>query len=233
MNDLAKHGLKYHLLRAKPPFKSPSTPLHNKAFEFWVSQWTHELAKISPNEKLNADEFLRQDYMSVVTHGSEVVALHFYSLFDLAQDAARSHSYFGASYSPRAMEALKKHGVRWAMSFEYFTVAPQWRGSAAGFSLAATLLGLGLKFFGELGADAALGICRIDLGVAKLCYSAGAVTLDSNQIIHGVACDLVGIMQGSQKPYRREEENLLADSLWSDRVDYTIESPHFASSKAA
>lgn len=215
------NGLQYFLLPAKPPFGSPATEIQNLAFEFWMQQWKRVFEKISPGEKPKADDFLRQDYMSVVMHGSQVVALHFYSFFDLQQKAAQAHSYFANSYTPTALKVMEEKGAKSTMSFEYFTVSPEWRNSASGISLAATLLCLGFKVFEESGADVALGVCRVDVGVAKLCYDAGGIPLDKNLTLHGVPCDLVGIFQGQQKPYKDPEENALAEYLWKTRQDFT------------
>jgi hypothetical protein len=101
------------------------------------------------------------------------------------------------------------------------------------FSLAATLLSLGFKVFEQSQADIALGVCRVDLGVAKLCYDAGGIPLDKNLTLHGVPCDLVGILQGQQKPYRSPAENELAAQLWGNRIDFTSEAAKSTVKKAA
>lgn len=218
---MLRKSLRYVVIPGKPSFGSPSVEIHNRAFEFWLKLWTDVLNKISKGEKPNPDDFLRQDKISLLMRGDEVVALHAYTFFDLNQKAARSHSYFGHSYTEKAMKEMERLGARTAMSFEHFSVSPEWRSGAAGISVATTLLQLGFKTFGESQADIALGVCRVDVGVAKMCYDAGGVPLDKGLTLHGVPVDLVGILQGKQRLAKDQAENELANYFWQNREDYT------------
>lgn len=219
---LAEH-LRYALIPGKPPLGAAGelVDLHDRAFRFWSELWSETFAGLGTGEQPDVDGFLRQDLISVVLQEDDVVALHLYTFFDLALEAARQHSYFTQSFTPRAMDEIRRSGARTAMTFEYFCLAPAWRNAQAGLSLAATLLHVGFAIFARSGADIALGVCRVDVGVAKLCYDAGGMPLDRDLVLHGAPCDLIGLLQGRQRPYRRAAENELAARLWQERRDFS------------
>lgn len=220
-SSMLRNSLKYILIPGKPAFGSPAAEIHNLAFEFWMQFWTAVFKKNGVNEKPNPDDFLRQDRISVLMHGKEVIALHAYSYFDRGLGAARSHSYFAQSFTQKSIATLESLGAKRLMSMEYFSVSPQWRSPTLGVSLAAIITCLGFKVFEQSGADALLGISRVDVGVAKMSYDFGAVALDKNVPLHGTPCDLIAILRGQQRPYRDEAENELAAFFWATRTDYT------------
>jgi|GEM_PF-6909283 len=211
--------LKYYLIPGRPKVGSPALEVHNVAFEFWMQFWTAVFKKNGVVEKPNADDFLRQDLISVIMHDNKVAALHFYSYFDLALTASKSHSYFISSYTEKAMTEMRLQNVRHAMSMEYFSVAPEWQKKSHGVSLAVAMLSLGVRIFTRSQADMLLGVSRVDVGVAKLSYEIGGLPLDQNIQLHGTPCDLVGCPKGHERLPNGPQENRLADELWSKRLE--------------
>lgn len=198
---------------------SPVMEIHNIAFEFWINFWSEVFKRNGVTERPNADDFLRQDLISVVMHDQRIVALHFYSFFDLNLSAARNHSYFKNSFTPKAMQAMDKHAARHVMTMEYFTVAPEWQRMAQGVSIAVSMVCLGLRIFTRSQADMFLGVSRCDVGVAKLGYEIGCLPLDTGIMLHGTPVDLQGCLRGHERYPIAGAENALAAELWNHRLE--------------
>ena len=219
MNQNSIPDLKYFLIPGRPKVGSPAMEIHNIAFEFWRNFWTDVFKKNGVADHPSADDFLRQDLISVILHENKVVSLHLYSFFDLALKATNEHSYFKDSYTEKAMQGMSTQGARHVMSMEYFSVAPEWQKKSIGLSIALTMLSLGIRIFTRSQADMLLGVSRVDVGVAKLSYEIGGLPLDQGLILHGTPCDIVGCPRGLERFPRGEAENRLGETLWNQRLE--------------
>jgi hypothetical protein len=209
--------LQYTVLGSRLKPEDPSTALHNQAFEFWRGFWDEVYLSVGSAEKTNPDQFRRLDALSVISNRGRIIALHGYTFFNLDQQCDRHHSFFAGSFTPKAMRAMDDLGMRYVMTMEYFSVAPEWRKRSHDVAMGLVLLSLSQKFFLETEAEMWIGAPRADIGVAKLCYSMGATALDQGLMLHGAKTDLIGVPRHDAKWVGSEADKALVESLWEKR----------------
>jgi hypothetical protein len=219
MRSLLERALKYYLLPGRPPIGFSHQPLYDEAYRFWKRFWTDVLSKNGTSEKLNGDDFRRQDCIAVLVHQERIVALMGYTFFDLGSAADREHSYFRHFYTPKAIAALEALHVRRVMTVEYFSVDPEWRAGRLGVSLGAVMGELALRFAASQGVDAALGVVRSDNGVAYLARQLGGAMLDENIRIYETPCDLAAFLPANVRRFPSPQINRLTDQFWQNRID--------------
>jgi hypothetical protein len=150
----------YHLVYTLAPKTEKEIELLNRCYALWVDEYGKDLA--SRGATLNRDEFQRARVLAVITSGDELVGFHQYSVFDIREDSSRDHSYLRAL----GQEVVTKLGdakIKSFMAMEYLTVAPAFRYKGrTGPKISEIIIRLGLRVMNELGADAAIGIARID-----------------------------------------------------------------------
>jgi len=232
MKSMLERSLKLFLLPGKPPPDFSHQRLHDNAFRFWRETWTKTFREMGAPDP-NPDHFLRQDIIAVLAKGEEVAGVHLYTFFDLTLQSHREHSYFTHHCSPKVLEALSARGVRYVMSLEYLAVHPDWRSSLTGVSLSAVLVENGVRLAFSLGADAVLGVARVDRGIDRVATDIGAHVLDTKPTLYNEEFAVVGFFPNETHPYPKENEHRLADKLWADRVDEAALSPKKPQKKAA
>lgn len=195
----------------------PSIPLYNQAYAFWCGFWNDVFRSVGTNDKTSADNFLRHDALSLLLQGEKIVAMHCYTFFNTEIAADREHPFFANAFTPKAMKALDDMKMRTLMTMEYFAVAKDWQKKSKDVAMGVVLLSLSQKFFMELGKDMWIGVPRADIGVAKLCYSMGAVALDQGISIHGVPSDIIGVTPARAKWVGTENDKALVEKLWRKR----------------
>lgn len=195
----------------------PSTRLHNQAFAFWSGFWNDVYKAVGTADRTNADQFRRHNAFSLIVHQGVPIAMHAYTFFNLELDADRSHSFFTNSFTPKAMKAMDQAGMKHVMTMEYFSVAKEWQKRSRDVAMGIVLLSLSQKFFLETTADTWIGVPRADIGVAKLCYSMGAVPLDQGLTLHGAKSDIIGVPRNQAKWVGSDADKALVQSLWEKR----------------
>src|SRR4051812_4717668 len=84
---------RYVLLPGKSTWlNSLNSELHEKAFSYWKAFWTELMASFGERRTFSSDSFLRQDIVSCLLHENDIVALHFYSIFDIEKKTSLDHS---------------------------------------------------------------------------------------------------------------------------------------------
>jgi len=169
---------------------SEHSDVRDSAYRFWKSFWTDVYRAVGNDEGPHDDDFHRQTYLSVITENDEVVALHTYTIFDLASEADRNHSYFRRYYSTDAIDALRRSGVKRAMTMEYFSVNRDWRSKHVGMSFASVVAGLGVRLAQNIGVDAIVSAARTDVGADRIGKAFGAETVATTQV-NGVNTELL------------------------------------------
>ncbi len=194
-----------------------SIPRYNQAYAFWKGFWNDVFRSVGTNDKVTADNFSRHDALSLLLQGDKIVGMHCYTFFNLDIAADREHPFFTGAFTPKAMNALDTLGMRTLMTMEYFAVAKDWQKKSKDVAMGLVLLSLSQKFFMELGMDMWIGVPRADIGVAKLCYSMGALPLDQGISIHGVPSDIIGVTPANAKWVGTDNDKLLVEKLWRKR----------------
>jgi len=221
MKTLLSRSLSYHLLPGKPYPGFQDGALHDRAFQFWHRFWTKVLSDNGTDLKPNPDEFLRQDVIGVLEHRGETVALHAHSYFDLGAAGPKEHSYFRRFYTEAYLSALRDRGAEQVLSMEMYSVLPEWRTPSVGVSLAAVMIGLGVKLAQAWNLDASIGVARVDAGVDRLVQEQGAVVLGEDVQLFNTPCKQIAFFREAMRPHPREKVAELVNHFWNQRTDTT------------
>ncbi len=221
MKTLLSRTLSYHQLPGKPFPGFTDGVRHDRAYRFWLEFWTGVLADNGTGLKPNPDEFLRQDVVGVLEHRGEIVALHAHSYFDLAAAGPREHSYFRRFYTQDYLAALNRAGASKVLSMEMYSVLPKWRTPSVGVSLAAVMIGLGVKLAQRWKLDASIGVARVDAGVDRLVQEQGAIILGEDVQLFNTPCKQIAFLKGAMRPHPREKVAELVNHFWNHRTDTT------------
>ena len=214
--------LAYVILPGKPSLGFKSIELYNAAFVYWKAFWGEILRDVgAPADALKADDFMRQDFITVLLVGAEIVGLHAYSLFDVRQQAPLEHTYFAKYFPESSLEKMLEGAPRSLMTMEYFSVSRAWRSAQAGVSLGAALAILGLRVAAVLDVDRIVTAARADVPAAAMAYELGAVPLAKDLEIFGKPTDIVCWRSELVSQSAYPEARALAERLWADRRDTT------------
>lgn len=188
--------------------------LHDRSFQFWKQFWQTEFTKIDPAYRVREDDFYRQTRIMVMTHESEIVAMHLYQLFDLRLQAALSHSYISGSFNAEYLDALTARKIKRVMSMEYLTVNEDWRSKSLGVPLAYVIGEIVVKVARSLGVQAAIAPARSDYKVSTVCEDIGGSTVVRDVEFHNVKCDLILLPTETFRPSSRRHVHQVAENLW-------------------
>jgi hypothetical protein len=215
---LLAHSLEYHLVPGNLGIADPSNAdLYNRAFAFWKGFWSEVFRTNGTSDQPNPDDFLRQHYLGIFEHRGQPVAMHAHSIFDLRQLAAREHSYLSGYFTEGFFEALVSRGASRVLSTESYSVAPEWRAPKLGVSLAAVMVGLGLKLAQSEGVDASIAVARSDNGGAQMGRSQGWITLDSGLRAHNTPVELMACFPDLMHPHSDDRVAKLVEYFWKKR----------------
>ncbi len=216
---IANHPYQYYLLpSANPP--AHLAQVHNRVYKFWMEIWTGVLQGLNADPGHLADDFLRQDFIAAICSGTDVVAVHLYSIFSLDTLAARGHRYMTDHYPEVFFQRLSELGVRTVMSLEYLTVNPGYRKQPGKVHIGAVTGALGLRVMNQYGVDAVIAPARRDHKIHEMAYAQGGDCVVPEVSVHNVSCDLIAIRREKiicPDPQVAE----LRDDLWKNRVHFT------------
>lgn len=215
--------LKYHVLpgRFRPGFAGADQ--YNMIYRYWTGFWDKVMSDLETPERIDPYEFLRSDFVTAITSGSEIVAVHLYSALNLEQACIASHPYFKGEQEERFLLALRARDIRTVLTLEYLTVNPEWRKSKTGFSLAPVVVGLGYKIQNMLQIDSSLGRCRKDSGVDRLMTDVGGEAIFENVTMYNTLVDFCHVHRDHMRPHPDALVQARIDSLWRGRIDWTSE----------
>jgi hypothetical protein len=223
MDTVFLSKLNYVLLPGK--YSQNSNPetlkLHNKSYLYWKNFWTSVFTQNGADMKPNPDTYYRQDIVTHIMFGQEIVAMHMYSFFSFESFVAREHSYFKKSFSEPFLKYLDENRARHVMSIEYMTVDSKWRRSQIGLSLGETLMGLAVKVQADFGCDFGVAPSRSDVKVTQMCEDVGADVVVRGISMHNTPCDLIAIPIAKIRPPRDARVAQLVEQLWAKREDHT------------
>lgn len=194
---------------------SSLVPLQNEIFSLFAS--VHGAVT---NGAISGDNFLRNQIATAILVDAQPVAVHQYCFFDLHTTAARASRYF-KPLGEASWRFLEQNQLRYVMSLEFLTVHPEYRKSIIGFSLADTIIALGLQLMLERGGDAGTAISRTDVKVDRSGRDAGFETIEPNLDIYGYNCSFQVVRRGNVRIHPNPEVARLAEVLWQRRLDHT------------
>ena len=163
MNDEFK-DLNYRILNTRSVLGSPDEPLYNQVYDFWKNTWKTIFEKVGSPEAWLADDFYRQDYIPVLTYRDEIVAAHYYTVFDTRDPSLKDLRYFSI-FPQSSIDWLDSNQFSKIMSMEFLTVAKNWRKGSGNISFAEVLIALGFNLMIEQNFDASVGVAVKGTGV--------------------------------------------------------------------
>lgn len=214
-------NFKYILIPGNFPKDNKNQILHNKAYLFWKNFWNEVLKENGTNHTVSPDNFWRQNIVSLIMCGEEIVGMHLYSFFNTRSLAALDHSYMVHSFTADYMEKLSQKNSKNLMSIEYLTVAKGWRKKDIGISLSAVLLTLACKYQKDLNLDALVAPSRSDNKVTETILDLGGEILVGDLEMHNTPVDLIAIFNDQDHLHPNSNVNKLANQLWESKIDTT------------
>ena len=226
-------GLTYTIIPSRCTLNSPSGPLHERAYIYWRDFWNEVFATNGDPGALNRDDFLRQDFISVIHNPNEIVAVHLYTKFDLRLSAYREHSYLRKSFNELYLSKLEARGAKTALSVEYLTVNPSYRKSKTGISFAMVMTGIATKIQLALEVDVCVAVSRTDVKVPQSNQEFGAEIIQGNVMVHNTPCDYMALFADKIVEPANATVNAVVTQLWSKRTDHTNLTTHNKTKSAA
>jgi hypothetical protein len=191
--------------------------LHAAAYRCWYETWSEAFRELGKAGPLHSDAFTRQQEMCALFLGEQCVALSFMTPMDLEHPFTRADSYF-RNWSDRALAELGRDGSL-VMVNSNFTVHPNARRAAPGFSLKDVLMGLCNERFLESRAAAMTGAVRKTRNVHGLVRRWGAVTIEEDRPSgHGDLVDLVAFYKPEVTSRAPLELDATVRELWDART---------------
>lgn len=222
MSQFLGAELSYYILPGRPRGDFSRMALYEQAFTFWQEFWEKTLTDLGlDRRKLTADDFLRQDLITLLCLDEKIIGMHLYTFFPVCTSAAVKHSYFKRYYNEEFIRILRARGVRTAMSMEYFSIHPDFRSRKAGASLGQTIGTLGARLGFAKGADALIGSARTDVPAATMAYEIGATPVVTGLVVNERPTDLLAFFPGCLLPPKDVTVRDLISRLWQERIDLT------------
>ena len=214
-------GLQYSIFQGSGALEPSIPSLHNASYSFWKSFWESFYRDAGSESSFSADNFHRQDFVTILARDHEIAAMHLYSLFRLDHLSDLDHKYL-APYPKDFFPFMEKHQATFVLSLEYLTVAPNWRKNICGVSLGEVLIGCGLRVMSEMGAHAVIAPARADeKKVNEMAYRYGFDCFESGLKMLGCPIDIVVGFKGMVKESPDPEIAQWVDRYWAKRRDYT------------
>lgn len=220
MTDVAHLDLQYVILPARPPKRFARMELYNAVYDFWEHVWSETLRAGAVPDPHWRDGFLRQDFVTALLSGSEIVAAHLYGLVNLESHAIRKDSYFEI-LPPAAFAYLADKDYALAMTMEYLCVNPAYRRRGGTLSLADVLLGLGMRFATERGVDCCMGTPIKATKLDHVCKLFGGVVVLDDLERYGYELNFMVVDTTQVRSHPDPATGSAVARVWDARLDLT------------
>ena len=199
----------YVIVPANPPRNCTFLSLHNKIYEFWDKTWTEAFAKTGAPNEMWHENFLRQDLITAILDGNEVVGCHLYTLYNVNSLAAISNEYFHY-FTESSLGTLKENGMPHIMSMEYLCVNPLYRKSISQVPFGEVLIGLGAEVTDAVGYNCCLGTTIDEAKVDLMAQQFGGISIQDSIKKYGYSLRLMVIpMKGRKHHPNPDLKNLI------------------------
>ena len=161
------------------------------SYSLWNEVWSQALEELEGVSTVASDDFTRHDEIHAVFDGDRAVGSISFSTVDLSKVMWKRDSYFKV-WPADVLERLAKVYPGRAVNLGcYFTLAPEWRRDAGGFSMKRLMMALAVEQFLHSRSQGMVGTMRVNRGMHTICYELGAEPLAKNVEQHGVGVDLL------------------------------------------
>jgi hypothetical protein len=208
--------LSYVMIPGKPFSTACPPKLYSRLFNHWLEFWSNEYRAYGSNSVIDPANFYRQDCYTAIMKDDTVVATHSMAYFDLRYDFKNFH-YFTEMHRPETLNLLMAQKQNRILVQQYLMVNQEFSVRKTRLNLSAVMVMLSLK--NQAGFDGTLTAARTEVGAASVALKIGFERISEAHLVHNVP--VASLFCSKPLPYRRKEENDLADILWSTRRDYT------------
>ena len=215
--DLNIKDFDYTVLDTNSCLDTSFKKLYLEVYGFWKETWKGIFTKVGSPEAWVADDFSRQHYIPVITYKGELVATHYYTVFDLRDPSVVDMRYFSI-FPENAKNFVFGGELNKVMSMEFLSVHREWRKKALGFSAAEALISLGFNLLREKNIDAALGVAVKTAGVDKMAEKLSCSVLAENIKRGELVCDLFAREKSNIARHPDREVQDIIDYLWNNRI---------------
>lgn len=189
---------------------------YNEAYQFWKRFWTDEMAKSGGDHRyVDADDFLRQNEILVVTEGDQIISMVMSTVYDLSIPSERDSKYFSKVDAPVIKKIMDSGSV--ISTIEFLAVNPDWRGAKPGAPMSAVMIGLALQRGAALGAHACVGMPRVDNRVNVTAQGFGAHAL-GRVVKVNIECEIVAFYPDKITTHPNPHVNALVNRLITNVV---------------
>lgn len=162
------------------------------AYALWNELWSESYKEMKKPDLTVSDTFTRQHEILVLSVENKVIASVCHRYVSLISEATFADSYFKDSWSQIEINRLKKIGGIGVLGSQ-ISVAKGYRREEAKIDIKRLISFLSLRHLQNKGVDVILGMMRLDRGMGKVFYEAGAEALALNRPYFGTSVDLVAL----------------------------------------
>lgn len=191
--------------------------IYKKTFKCWHETWDEFYHQEHTSEqKLNSNEFTRQDEVLALFYKGECFAVTFFKEVDWSDETAALDAYFNP-WTEEAIMGLRREGDK-ILICSQFTVAKNFRQRKTDIPWKYILSGFNMKRFLESDAHAMTGTMRVKKGMGRMSLEAGATMLAQNVVCKNhedEPADLVGFFHKEvQSVYENNPYRAEFDAVW-------------------
>lgn len=191
--------------------------LLNQIYEFWHHGWSKVFKENGASKIPNADDFFRQDFVTAVTHGKEIAAIHFYSLYDFRSSLIAKNNYVIDHFNDEFIRQCQDKNYLKLMSMESLLGNPEYRKSKSGVNFAELMGSLGQKIFlNYTDADCIFTPTRADNKTTEAGARIGLLPLQRGLMVHNTPVDLLVCDRNGVIP-PPDPARFFLEHLWKNR----------------
>lgn len=159
-------------------------------YRLWKALWTESYIEMGKEPLITSDTFTRQHDILALFYKANPIASVCHRYTDLNSDSMYDDSYFKNSWSHLEVNHLKTL-TGTAVLGSQISLDKNFRKSTTGIDIKRLISFLSLKYAQSLNVDVILGMMRLDRGMEKVFYEAGAKVLARARQYYSTTVDLV------------------------------------------
>ncbi len=194
--------------------------IYDKIYDFWNQFWARFYNDAHSSEKLKAEDFIRSHFVTAVFKGGEICGILLLSKFELSSRATWGHSYIH-KFPEEVLRGIQQEGVNSLLSMEFLAVAPAYRKSVGGVSVAEILVGCGCRLVEISGVQASFANARVDVKVPEITSHYGFKTRGDKYLRHNFEVSVIYCPRSELKEHESPVMKAMVEKCWQERRDYT------------
>ena len=180
----------FHLSIYQTPVAMEYSDAFELVYEFWKKTWRDVFQEIGKPSEIRSDDLTRQHEILVLYHGERPIAMVCHRYVNLGLRSTLEDSYFSSAWTKEDCERVRAIGGFGVIGSQIL-VDPEYRKSHRQIPTKQLISLLSLEQVQRAKPDLVIGTMRVDKGMNKLFYEAGATSLAKKIPYYGAEVDLV------------------------------------------